>query len=134
MKYSISKEILVAFLNQLNYDYHFTIRELGKYFEEELDRLGEFTEKYTTLEVKITKEVKTIYKTWKENTISYRLQFADSTRFISDLLSNLVENLAESIHKIKFTCEHDNKHAKRVELNAKIVSALLNTQVLKIIW
>ena len=53
MKYSIPKEILVAFLTQLNYDYHFTIRELGN-----LDRLGEITEKYTTLEVKIAKEVK----------------------------------------------------------------------------
>ena len=44
---------------------------------------------------KIDKNGKEVTKT-----ISYRLQFTDSTRFIASLLSNLVDNLAEGIHKI----------------------------------
>ena len=34
-------------------------------------------------------------------TISYKIKFIDSARFITSLLSNLVDNLAEGIHKIK---------------------------------
>ena len=41
-------------------------------------------------------------------TISYRLQFIDSARFIGTLLPNLVDNLAEGIHKIKCKNGHDN--------------------------
>ena len=34
-------------------------------------------------------------------TISYKTKFIDSARFIASSLSNLVDNLAEGIHKIK---------------------------------
>ena len=34
-------------------------------------------------------------------TISYKLKFIDSTRFMATSLSNLVDNLTEEIHKIK---------------------------------
>ena len=50
-------------------------------------------------------------------------------------LPNLVDNLAEEIHKIKCKFGHDNKkNLKRVELNTKILSVALNTQALKMIW
>ena len=58
-------------------------------------------------------------------TISYRLQFIDSSRFIVSSLSNLVGNPADGMYKIK--CMHG------VELNTEIVSAIFNTQMLKII-
>ena len=48
-------------------------------------------------------------------------------------LSNLVDNLAEGFHKIKCKYGHDNKNVKHVKLNAKIVSAALNTQTVKMI-
>ena len=35
------------------------------------------------------------------NNISYILQFIDSTRFMASLLSNIVNNLSEGIHKVK---------------------------------
>ena len=41
--------------------------------------------------------------------ISYKLQFTDSTRLMASSLSNLVDDLAVRIHKIKCKNEHDNK-------------------------
>ena len=38
--------------------------------------------------------------------ISYKIKFIDSTRFMASSLSNLVDNLAEGIHKIK--CKYYN--------------------------
>ena len=35
--------------------------------------------------------------------------FIDSTRFMARLLSNLVNNLSEGIHRIKCKFRHDNK-------------------------
>ena len=40
--------------------------------------------------------------------ISYRLQCIDSARFMANSLSNLVNNLAEGIHKIK--CKYGNEY------------------------
>ena len=34
-------------------------------------------------------------------TISYKIKFIDSARFMASSLSNLVDNIAEGIHKIK---------------------------------
>ena len=36
-----------------------------------------------------------------QETISYRLQFINNIRFMESLLSNLINNLAEGIHKNK---------------------------------
>ena len=46
-------------------------------------------------------------------------------------LSNLVDNLAEGIHKVKCKYEHDDIKFEIVEFNTKIVSTILNTQTLK---
>ena len=47
-------------------------------------------------------------------------------------LLNFVNNLAEGIHKIKSKYRHDNKkNTNPVALNAKIVSAISNTQTSK---
>ena len=45
----------------------------------------------------------------KLQTISYKLQFIDSARFMASSLSNHVNNLADGIHKIRCTYRHDNK-------------------------
>ena len=51
-----------------------------------------------------------IDKTGEEiiKTISYRLQFIDSAKFTASSLSNLVNNLAEGIQKIK--CKYGHNH------------------------
>ena len=61
------------------------------------------TEKYKTFSVPIEKEVPNIYKDSKESvvTISYKMKFADNARFMANSSSNLVDDLAEVIQKIK---------------------------------
>ena len=46
-----------------------------------------------------------MYKYYNESVvpISYKIKFTNSARFLATLLSNLVDNLTERIHKIK--CE-----------------------------
>ena len=75
--------------------------------------LGKSNEKYITFSVPIESKVETFDKTGKEitKTISYRLQFVGSTRFMESSLSNLVNNLAEWIHEIR----------RKSEINVKCV-------------
>ena len=60
--------------------------------------------------------------------MSSRLQFIDSSRFMTYSLSNLVTNITEEIHKIECKYGQDN-----VEFNVKLVSTALNLQLLKMI-
>ena len=70
--------------------------------------------KYLTFSVPIEKEVERIDKNREEiaKSLSYRLQFFDSTRFVASSLSNPVNNLAEGVYKIKCKYEHDNEKCK----------------------
>ena len=62
--------------------------------------------------VPIEKEVNRIAKNGEETTktISYKLKFIDSTRFMASSLSNLDKILAKEIHKIK--CKY--RYAKQM--------------------
>ena len=73
--------------------------------ERQFECLGENTEKYKIFSVPMQKEVTKIDKDRNESvvTISYKIKFINSARFMATSLSNLVDNLAEGIHKIK--CE-----------------------------
>ena len=66
--------------------------------------LGKNTEKYKQFSVLIEKEVTTIDKDGNERviTVSFKIKFIDSARLVASSLSNLVDNLAERIHKIKY--------------------------------
>ena len=72
-------------------------------FEGQFERLGENTEKYKTFSILIEKEVSTIDKDGNESvvTISYKIKFIDSARFMASSLSSLIDNLAKGIYKIK---------------------------------
>ena len=103
-KYSIPQKIPIAFRNGSNYDYHFIIKELAEEFKKQFICLGEKTEKYITSTVPIEKEATRIDKNGEKITknISHKSQFIDSARFMASLLSNLVDNLSEGIHRIKY--------------------------------
>ena len=111
LRYKISKEISVVFRNGSTYDNHFMIKQLAREFKGYFYCLGENTAKYITFSVPIKKvldnnsdndndsdsdndKVKN-----KVKTITYRLKFIDSCRFMQDSLSNLVDNLSEINNK-----------------------------------
>ena len=58
---------------------------------------------YETFSVPIEKEITKIDKDGNKSvvTISYKTKIIDSTRFMTSLLSNLVDNVAEGVNKIK---------------------------------
>ena len=58
---------------------------------------------YETFSVPIEKEITKIDKDGNKSvvTISYKIKIIDSTRFMASLLSNLVDNVAEGVNKIK---------------------------------
>ena len=93
----------VVIHNGSNYDYHFITKEFANEFEGEFECLGENKEKYKTFSVPRRKKIKKLDKDGNESvvTISYKMKCIDSARFMTTSLSNLVDCLAEGIHKIK---------------------------------
>ena len=96
LRYKVPKVIPLVFHNGSTYDYHFTIKELVKEFEDDFDCLGENTEKYITFSVPIKKKIEN-----KDLEITYKIKFIDIYRFMSSPLSKLVDNLSEGIHNNK---------------------------------
>ena len=94
LRYKTPKEIPVVFQNGSTYNYHFIINKPAKEFDQ-LECLGKNTEKYITFSVPISKEFD------NGKTITYRLNFIDSFRFISTSLSSLVDNLSEKCYSDK---------------------------------
>ena len=79
------------------------LKNLQTSLRDNMNVLGENTEKYKIFSVPIEKEITKIDKEGNESvaTISYKLKFIDSARFMATSLSNLVDNLKEGIHKVK---------------------------------
>ena len=104
LKFNVPIEIPVVFHSASNYDYHFIIKELANEFDGKLDCLGENTEKNKTFSIPIEKEVTETDKDDNKSLVSvyYKIKFIDSVRFMATPLSNLVDNLTEGIHKIKW--------------------------------
>ena len=96
-------KISVVSCNGSNYGYHFIIKEVVNKFEGQFECLGENAKKYKTFSVPIEKEVTNIDNHGMESvvTISYKIKFIDSARFMASSWSNLVDNLAEEIQKLK---------------------------------
>ena len=92
LRYKIPKEIPVVFHNGSTYDYHFIIKELAKEFEAEFECLVENTEKYITFSLPIKKEITKIGKDSNDKimTISYKIKFIDSFRFMSSLMNTWI--------------------------------------------
>ena len=93
----------MVFHNGPTYDYHFIIKELAKESEGQFECLGENTEKYITFSVTIKKELD------NGKTITYKLNFIDSFRFMLTSLSKLVDNLSEKYSK---KCRDKNRKSE----------------------
>ena len=111
LNYKVLKDIPII-IHNASYDTHFIINQLAKEFKDELDCIGENMEKYITFSVPIK-------KCDDGKTVSYKLRFIDSFRFMSTSLSDLVDNLSGGIfnsivctnciegNKINAECEFD---------------------------
>ena len=81
-------EISVNFQWGWNHYYHFIIKELAKELEEQFEFIGENKEKYKTFSVPVKTEIIKIDKDGNESvkTISYKIKFIDSARFMASSL------------------------------------------------
>ena len=89
LKYKVPKEIPII-IHNTSYDTHFMPNQLAIESKGELDCIGNNMEKYITLSVPIKKEV--INNNGDKKTIRYKLKCIDNFRFISNSLSELVDN------------------------------------------
>ena len=89
IRYKIPKEIPAVFHNDSTYDYHFIMKKLAEECKEKFESLRENTEKYITFSVPIKKEFD------NGKSITYKIKFIDSFRFMSCYLSTLVDNLSD---------------------------------------
>ena len=111
LRYKVPNEIPVVFHNGSTYDYHFIIKQIAEEFEGEFKCLGENTEKCITFSVPLKNE--------NDNAriITYKLKFIDSYRFMSDSLSNLVDNLSGIYDKKCKKC----MEIKKIRLNCQFI-------------
>ena len=114
LRFSVPDKIPVIFCNGSNYDYNFIIKELPNECKGKFECPRENTEKFKTFTVPIEKVIKKIDRDDNEGitTVFYKIKFIDSARFMTSSLSNLVDNLAKWIHKIKYKdcncfCEYE---------------------------
>ena len=73
------------------YDHHFIIKELAEEFEGQFECFRKNKEKHMTFSVSIKKEL------GNGKSITYKIKFIDSLRFMGSSLSNLVDNLSEGL-------------------------------------
>ena len=66
-----------------------------------------------------------------QKSISYMLQFIDSTRFMASSLSNLVNNLSEGMHRIKFKYRHEDKKCETCGIKYKYCDCFLKYKTFK---
>ena len=74
-------------MHNASYDTHFIINQVAEEFKGELNCIGDNMEKYITFYVPIKKECD------NGKTITSKLKFIDSFRFMSTSLSELVDNM-----------------------------------------
>ena len=107
LRYKVPHEIPVKFHNDSSYDYHHIIKELAEEFKgEDFECLAENTEKYISFSVPIKKE--SIDDT--KETITCKIKFTDTCRFMQSKLSDLVDNLSEINNKDCKTCIERKKY------------------------
>ena len=138
LRYKVPKNIPVIFHNGSTYDYHFIIKELASEFDGNFECLGENTEKYITFSVPLKKKIDN-----KNIDITYKIKFIDGFRFMTTLLSKLVDNLTDNIHNDKcikcksnlcfvramnetFKCIDCDKEYEK-ELNNELIGRFANT-------
>ena len=94
MNYKVPKENPII-IHNASYDAHFIIEQLAKEFKGELNCIGDNMEKYITFSVPVKKDCD------NNKTITYKLKFSDSFRFMPTSLSELVDNTSGIFNSIE---------------------------------
>ena len=108
LNYKVPQAIPVKIHNGSTYDYHFLIKELAEEFKGQFECLGGNRVKYITFSVPIKKEHNSA------KTITYKIKFIDSYRFMQSKLSDLVDNLSDVNNKDCKTCTERKKYQIRM--------------------
>ena len=104
LKYRVSNNIPIV-IHNASYDSHFIINQLAEEFKGELNCIGENMEKCITFSVPIKK------KCDDGKTITRKLRFIDSFRFMSASLSDFADSLSGIfISKVCKTCMERKKN------------------------
>ena len=115
LNYKVPKDIPII-IHNASYDTHFIINQLAEEFKGELDCIGESMEKYITFSVPIKK------KCGDSKTITHKLRFIDSFRFMSTSFSELVDNMSGDFNSIECKlCTENN----RCEECKKLIEGLI---------
>ena len=93
LKYKVPDNIPIV-IHYASYDTHFIINQFSKAFKGDLNCKGENMEKHTTFSVPIK-------KCNDDETITKRLKFIDSFRFMSASLSDLADNMSGIFNSIE---------------------------------
>ena len=105
------------FHNGSTYDDHFIIKQLAKEFDSQFECLGENTEKYITFSVPIKKVLD------NGKTMTHKLKFIDSFRFMNTSISDFVDNLSEIYKKKANDARKEEKSSQQaILLGLKIIS------------
>ena len=94
LNYKVPKDIPII-IHNASYDTHFIINQLAEEFNGELNCIGENMEKYITFSVPMKN------KCDDSKTITYKLRFIDSFRFMPTSLSKLVDNMSGNFSSIE---------------------------------
>ena len=115
LNYNDLKDIPII-IHHASYDTHFIINQLAEEFKGELNCIGENMEKYITFSAPIKK------KCDDGKTITYKLRFIDSFRFMPTSLSELVDNMSGNFNSIECkSCTENN----RCEECKKLIEGLI---------
>ena len=115
LNYKIPKDIPIITHNA-TYDTHFVIIQLAKEFKGELDCIGGNMEKYITFSVPIKK------KCDYSKTITYKLRFYDTFRFMSTSLSGLIDNMSGNLNDLECkSCTENNRCEKCKEIIEELI-------------
>ena len=119
--FNVLNEVPVVFPNKSNYDYYFIIKKLANMYKGQFECLGEKQKKYTTFSFSREKVIRKVNKDGNEYimTISYKIKFIDSARFMASSILYLVDNLGEGIHKIK--CKDSNCFLELKSINDDLI-------------
>ena len=109
-------ENIPILIHNASCDTHFIINQLAEEFKGELNCIGENMEKYITFSVPIKK------KCDDSKTITYKLRFIDSFRFMPTSFSELVDNVSANFNSVECKSCTENNRCEECKKNNRMIN------------